>query len=96
MYIYTYIDILYIEMDSYVNTRIQIYTRVHYMHIEVYTYPRGPSISIILPLGPKVCKYYLLWAIWRFRDTYVYVVVRCAFSPQCIPDPTRGGRGRFS
>ena len=26
--------------------------------------PRDPSIQIILTLGPKVCKYYLHWAIW--------------------------------
>ena len=27
-------------------------------------YPRDPSIQIIPTLGPKVCKYYLHWAIW--------------------------------
>ena len=26
--------------------------------------PRDPSIQIIPTLGPKVCKYYLHWAIW--------------------------------
>ena len=25
---------------------------------------RDPSIQIIPTLGPKVCKYYLHWAIW--------------------------------
>ena len=31
--------------------------------------PRDPSIQIIPTLGPKVCKYYLHWAIWIFRGT---------------------------
>ena len=26
--------------------------------------PRDPSIQIIPTLGPKVCKYYLHWAVW--------------------------------
>ena len=32
-------------------------------------YPRDPSIQIITTFGPKVCKYYLHWAIWIPRDT---------------------------
>ena len=29
---------------------------------------RDPSIQIIPTLGPKVCKYYLHWAIWIPRE----------------------------
>ena len=29
---------------------------------------RDPSIQTIPTLGPKVCKYYLHWAIWIPRD----------------------------
>ena len=29
---------------------------------------KDPSIQIIPTLGPKVCKYYLHWAIWIHRD----------------------------
>ena len=31
--------------------------------------PRDPCIQIIPTLGPKVCKYYLHWAIWIPRGT---------------------------
>ena len=34
--------------------------------------PRDPSIQIIPTLGPKVCKYYLHWAIWIPR-VYIYI-----------------------
>ena len=27
-------------------------------------FPRAPSIQIVLTLGSKVCRVYLLWAIW--------------------------------
>ena len=30
---------------------------------------RDPSIEIIPTLGPKVCKYYLHWAVWSLRAT---------------------------
>ena len=33
-----------------------------------YTIPGDPSVQIIPILGPKVYKYYLLWAIWIPRD----------------------------
>ena len=29
-----------------------------------------PSTQILPTLGPKVCKYYLHWAIWIPRDTF--------------------------
>ena len=32
---------------------------------------RGPSIQIMFTLGPKVCKYYLHWAIWIPRDGHI-------------------------
>ena len=36
--------------------------------------PRNPSIQILPTLGPKVCKYYLHWAIWIPRErSEIYV-----------------------
>ena len=32
--------------------------------------PTDPCIQIIPTLGPKVCKYYLHWAIWIPRETF--------------------------
>ena len=48
------------------------------------TYPRDPSTQIIPTLGPKVCKYYLHWAIWiprvigfgsRFGDLGTFAIL---------------------
>ena len=38
--------------------------------------PRDPSIQIIPTLGPKVCKYYLHWAIWIPRVISFWVRTR--------------------
>ena len=33
-------------------------------------YPGDPCIQIISTLGPKVCRYYLHWALWILRATH--------------------------
>ena len=39
------------------------------MYVRVYyTIPRDPCTQILPTLGPKVCKYYLHWAIWIPRE----------------------------
>ena len=35
-----------------------------FLGLRAKVYPRDPGIQIIPTLGPKVCKYYLHWAIW--------------------------------
>ena len=37
--------------------------------------PRAPSIQTIPTLGPKVCKYDLLWAIWSPSPRACYTIL---------------------
>ena len=45
---------------------------------------RDPSIQIIPTCGPKVCKYYLHWAIWIRR---ALKIIQPAARILLLPDP---------
>ena len=45
------------------------------------TIPRDPSIQIIPTLGPKVCKYYLHWAIWIPRVFSLFGFIGTQLNP---------------
>ena len=67
------IYIKFLEVEVYSMSDIH-YTRsfmgkFHILRHGVFNiYPRDPCTQILLTLDPKVCKYYLHWAIWIPRD----------------------------
>ena len=50
---------------------------------EVLHNPRAPGIQIMLLLGPKVCKYDLLWAIWSLTVIQTCRTIRTLVNVEC-------------
>ena len=79
---YTYIDPLAVvglvtayiirqrgsNIRSFKATQVQSWQNPKNGRLELPQIPRDPCTQIFPTLGPKVCKYYLHWAIWIPRE----------------------------
>ena len=59
------------------------------MLFTMYPYPGAPSMGTIPTSRPKVCTYYLLWAIWSPRDIVGISIQFLNSHPDCLVSDAR-------